>query len=56
MSDSRTATLNFTDGKPPVKFPTLSGTVGPDVVDIRSLYGETGKFTYDPGFMSSAAC
>ena len=56
MSDSRTATLNFTDGKPPVKFPTLSGTVGPDVVDIRSLYGETGKFTYDPGFMSTAAC
>ena len=30
-------------------------TVGPDVVDIKTLYGKTGKFTYDPGFMSTAA-
>src|SRR5690606_35165496 len=32
------------------------GTMGPDVVDIRKLYGQTGKFTFDPGFMSTAAC
>ncbi|MGO4467717.1 citrate synthase, partial [Pseudoduganella sp. RAF53_2] len=32
------------------------GTVGPDVIDIRKLYGATGKFTYDPGFMSTASC
>ena len=31
------------------------GTLGPDVVDIRKLYGETGIFTYDPGFTSTAA-
>ena len=55
MTD-RTATLTFSDGTPPVTFPVLSGTMGPDVVDIRSMYSKTGKFTYDPGFMSTAAC
>ena len=55
MTD-RTATLNFSDGSPAVTFPVLSGTVGPDVIDIRTLYGKTGKFTFDPGFMSTAAC
>ena len=34
----------------------LQGSVGPDVVDIRKLYGSTGKFTYDPGFKSTASC
>ncbi|ODT69830.1 MAG: citrate (Si)-synthase [Pelagibacterium sp. SCN 63-23] len=38
------------------EFPILSGSVGPDVVDIRSLYAKTGLFTYDPGFTSTAAC
>ncbi|WIJ23573.1 citrate synthase [Devosia sp. RR2S18] len=38
------------------EFPVLSGTVGPDVIDIRSLYAKTGLFTYDPGFTSTAAC
>jgi citrate synthase len=33
-----------------------SGTIGPDVIDIRKLYAETGKFTYDPGFTSTASC
>jgi citrate synthase len=32
------------------------GSVGPDVIDIRKLYAETGKFTYDPGFTSTASC
>ncbi|GER02944.1 hypothetical protein JCM17846_06260 [Iodidimonas nitroreducens] len=36
--------------------PLKSGTVGPDVVDIRKLYAKTGKFTYDPGFTSTASC
>jgi citrate synthase len=53
---NRNATLTFDDGSPSVTFPILPGTVGPDVVDIRSLYGKTGKFTYDPGFLSTAAC
>ncbi|PWS21662.1 citrate (Si)-synthase, partial [Enterococcus faecium] len=37
-------------------YPVLSGSVGPDVVDIRKLYGQTGAFTYDPGFTSTASC
>jgi citrate synthase len=39
-----------------VAYPVLSGSVGPDVIDIRKLYGDTGMFTYDPGFTSTAAC
>ena len=50
------ATLSFSDGSPSVEFPVHKGTVGPDVIDIRTLYGKTGKFTYDPGFLSTAAC
>ncbi len=37
-------------------YPVLAGTVGPEVIDIRKLYGATGRFTYDPGFTSTAAC
>ncbi|MBL4758176.1 MAG: citrate (Si)-synthase [Rhizobiales bacterium] len=37
-------------------FPIKTGTVGPDVVDISSLYKETGRFTLDPGFTSTASC
>jgi citrate synthase len=38
------------------EFEILSPTVGPDVVDIRSMYQQTGMFTYDPGFTSTASC
>ncbi len=55
MSDKK-ATLSFSDGTPSVEFPIQSGSVGPEVIDIRSLYAKTGKFTFDPGFMSTAAC
>ncbi|MDR7049947.1 citrate synthase [Duganella sp. 3397] len=54
-SDNK-ATLSFSDGSPSVEFPIYKGTVGPDVIDIRKLYAGTGKFTYDPGFMSTASC
>jgi citrate synthase len=37
-------------------FPVRHGSVGPNVVDIRKLYAQTGAFTYDPGFTSTAAC
>ncbi len=37
-------------------YAVLSGSVGPDVIDIRKLYAKTGAFTYDPGFTSTAAC
>ncbi len=50
------ATLSFTDGTPSIDFPVLGGSEGPDVIDVRALYGKTGKFTYDPGFMSTASC
>ena len=56
MEKQRTATISFSDGTPPVEFPVLEGAVGPDVVDIRTLLGKTGKFTYDPGFLSTASC
>ncbi len=38
------------------ELPVFSGSVGPDVVDISKLYGQSGVFTYDPGFTSTAAC
>jgi citrate synthase len=43
------------DGKS-FDMPVRSGTIGPDVVDIRKLYGQSGLFTYDPGFTSTASC
>ena len=36
--------------------PIRKGTIGPDVIDINSLYQDTGCFTYDPGFTSTASC
>ena len=39
-----------------VKLPLRSGTIGPKVVDVSTLYKETGSFTYDPGFTSTANC
>jgi citrate synthase len=49
-----TATLNYNDKT--VEFPVFSGSEGPDVVDIRTLYRDTGMFTYDPGFTSTGSC
>ncbi len=54
MTTQRNATLTL-DGKT-IELPVLSGTVGPDVVDIRALYATAGAFTFDPGFMATAAC
>ncbi len=56
MKEQSKATLSFSDGTKPVELPIYSGTIGPQVIDIRKLYGETGRFTFDPGFMSTAAC
>ena len=50
------ATLSFSDGSPSIELPVYKGTIGPNVIDIRKLYGQTGKFTYDPGFLSTASC
>jgi citrate synthase len=54
-SDTK-ATLSFSNGSPSIELPVYKGTIGPDVIDIRKLYAQTGKFTYDPGFLSTAAC
>ena len=56
MEKQRTATISFNDGAQPIEFPVISGSIGPDVVDIRTLLGKTGKYTYDPGFLSTASC
>ena len=50
------ATLSFSDGSPAMDLPVYRGTIGPDVIDIRKLYAQTGKFTYYPGFLSTASC
>ena len=52
MSDT---VAKLTIGDQTFEFPVLSGSIGPDVIDIRSLYSKTGLFTYDPGFTSTAA-
>ena len=50
----KTISLGGAEGN--TKFPVLSGSLGPDVIDIRKLYGTTDQFTYDPGFTSTASC
>src|ERR687894_2222929 len=47
---------NLSFGDKQVPMPVKEGTIGPSVVDISKLYGQTGMFTYDPGFTSTAAC
>jgi citrate synthase len=51
----RKARLILPNGKEH-EFEILPGSAGPDVIDIRTLYDETGYFTYDPGFTSTASC
>ena len=53
MSENK---AKLTIGDKTFEFDILDGTVGPSVIDIRSLYAQTGLFTYDPGFTSTAAC
>lgn len=54
MSTGRNATLTVDDKT--VEFPIMVGTHGNDVIDIRTLGGKTGLFTYDSGFLSTASC
>jgi citrate synthase len=55
MTDA-TKTAQITIGGKTQELPMMSGTIGPDVVDIAKLYGESKVFTFDPGFTSTAAC
>ena len=54
MSEKK-AQLSIDGIDEPIDLPIYEGTTGPDVVDVSSLVGH-GVFTYDPGFMSTAAC
>jgi citrate synthase len=54
MNAERMATLTV-NGKS-VELPVYSGSIGPDVIDVRPLYAKTGTFTFDPGYMSTASC
>ena len=53
-TQSFTLTNNTTGEK--YEFPIIEGSVGPNVIDIRKLYAETGCFTYDPGYTSTGSC
>jgi citrate synthase len=53
-SDTK-AKLSLSTGKE-FDLPVFKGSIGPEVIDIRKLYGQTGMFTYDPGFLSTASC
>ncbi len=54
MKTDRVATLTLDDGRS-IQLPIISGTLGPDVIDIREL-SKLGMFTYDPGYLSTASC
>src|SRR5947208_14543349 len=51
-------TMTLTDNSTgqSIELPVMPGTIGPKVIDVRKLYAQTGYFTYDPGFMATAAC
>ncbi len=55
MSENKTAKLNLPNGKI-IELPIISGSLGPEVIDIRSLYKQAGIFTFDPGFTSTGSC
>ncbi len=53
---NKSATLKIDGISKEIQFPLLEGTEGPDVIDISALYQQSGAFTYDQGFMSTASC
>jgi citrate synthase len=55
MTQKHTVVFDPGNGGEAVELPVLSGTMGPDVVDIRKLYAKSGMFTYDPGYLSTAS-
>ncbi len=58
MSDRKNANMTLVDNTTGKKFdlPIMHGTIGPSVVDVRKFYGDSGYFTYDPGFTSTGSC
>ena len=55
-SDNNTVTIIDNRNGTQVDFPILDSTLGPDVIDVQTLYRTLGYFTYDPGFTSTASC
>jgi citrate synthase len=55
MNNLRNLSLNE-NAQSLCELPVLSGTIGPDVLDVQTLHKQTGMFTYDPGFTSTASC
>jgi citrate synthase len=54
LTNKPAATLLYNNKQ--IELPVYGGSVGPDVIDIRKLYAQTGAFTYDPGFTSTGSC
>ena len=54
--DNESSTATLTVNGQEHELPMYSPSAGPDVIDIRKLYAQTGLFTYDPGFTSTASC
>ena len=54
-SEKSVTIIDNASGKSTI-LPVTSGTVGPDVIDIRKLYAETGMFTFDPGYGATGSC
>jgi citrate synthase len=55
-SNERTFTLTDNQSGDSWDLPVMHGSLGPDVIDVRKLYAQTGCFTYDPGFTSTGSC
>ena len=56
MSDKSSENAKLKLNNNEIDYNVAEGTIGPDVIDISKLYSDTGKFTYDPGFTSTASC
>ena len=55
-NSNKSVTLTDNQSGNSCELPVLSGSVGPDVIDIRKLYSETGRFTFDPGYGATGSC
>jgi citrate synthase len=56
MTEQQKAILKIPGVEKEIELPIINGTDGPSAIDVRNLYQESGHFTYDPGFMSTASC
>ena len=56
MKTDKTFTLRNDQTGEEYKLPVIDGVEGPSVIDVRKLYGDTGYFTFDPAYTSTASC